>query len=181
VLAVDEPDVVRVCREHLPSPPLGVKYLDSEIIADEYLDVKTNLRNHSGVPRARQSGDRDHIDRFLEEVSADLPADLDLAVEGIVDRISGINRRIKWMHADTLEQLGLTLSDWKVLTALRWSGPPYRRKAGELARHAELTSGAMTSRLDALEAEGLVRRLRDPADRRSATTSRWPSRPRRRR
>jgi DNA-binding MarR family transcriptional regulator len=119
------------------------------------------------VVRARKSGERDHVDRFLEENSADLPADLDLTVEGIVDRIGGINWRIKRMHAETLDQLGLTLSDWHVLTALRWTGAPYRRSAGELARRAELTSGAMTSRLDALEGEGLVRRLRDPNDRRS--------------
>ena len=123
--------------------------------------------NTSNVPRQRKSGERDHVDNFLEEISADLPADLDLTVEGIVDRIGGINRRIKWMHDETLDQLGVTMSDWHVLTALRWAGEPYRRKAGELARRADLTSGAMTSRLDALEKEGLVSRLRDPADRRS--------------
>ncbi|HEY1564197.1 MAG TPA: MarR family transcriptional regulator [Gaiellaceae bacterium] len=118
------------------------------------------------MPRPRKS-ERDHVDTFLEEISADLPADLDLTVEGIVDRVGGIHRRIKWMHDETLDELGLTMSDWHVLTALRWAGEPYRRKAGELARRADLTSGAMTSRLDALEKEGLVRRLRDPADRRS--------------
>jgi DNA-binding MarR family transcriptional regulator len=132
-----------------------------------YLDVKGNFVNTSRVPRTRKSGERDHVDNFLEEVSADLPSDLDLTVEGIVDRISGINRRIKWMHDETLDQLGLNVTDWHVLTALRWAGEPYRRKAGELARRADLTSGAMTSRLDALEKEGLVRRLRDPDDRRS--------------
>ena len=83
--------------------------------------------------------------------------------------MGGINRRIKWMHDETLDQLGLNVTDWHVLTALRWAGEPYRRKAGELARRADLTSGAMTSRLDALEKEGLVRRLRDPDDRRSVT------------
>jgi len=123
--------------------------------------------NTPSVAKSRKTGERDHVDRFLEEISADLPADLDLAVEGIVDRIGGINRRIKWMHEETLDQLGLNLTDWHVLTALRWAGEPYRRTAGELARRAELTSGAMTSRLDALEKEGLVRRLRDPGDRRS--------------
>lgn len=131
-----------------------------------YLDVKGNFVNTSHMPRPRKS-ERDHVDGFLEEISADLPADLDLTVEGIVDRIGGINRRIKRMHDETLDQLDLTVSDWHVLTALRWAGEPYRRKAGELARRADLTSGAMTSRLDALEKEGLVRRLRDPADRRS--------------
>ena len=119
------------------------------------------------VTRPRKSGERDHVDRFLEEISADLPPDLDRTVEGIVDRIGGINRRIKRMHDETLDQLDLNFTDWHVLTALRWAGTPYRRSAGELARRAELTSGAMTSRLDALEKEGLVRRLRDPDDRRS--------------
>ena len=123
--------------------------------------------NTPSVPKPRKPAERDHVDRFLEEISADLPSDLDLTVEGIVDRIGGINRRIRRMHEETLDQLGLNLSDWHVLTALRWAGEPYRRSAGELARHADLTSGAMTSRLDALEAEGLVRRLRDPGDRRS--------------
>ncbi len=121
----------------------------------------------SPVPRPRKRDDRDHVDDFLEGISSDLPANLDLTVEGIVDRIGGINYRIKRMHNETLDQLGLTLSDWHVLTALRWSGVPYRRKAGWLARRADLTSGAMTSRLDALEKDGLVRRLRDPEDRRS--------------
>jgi DNA-binding MarR family transcriptional regulator len=119
------------------------------------------------VARPRQTRRRDHVDRFLEEISADLPAHLDLTVEGIVERVGGINRRIKWMHEETLDQFGLNVSDWHVLTTLRWAGEPYRRSAGELARRVELTSGAMTSRLDALEAEGPVRRLRDPDDRRS--------------
>lgn len=123
--------------------------------------------NTARVPRPRKNDKRDHVDSFLEEISADLPSDLDLTVEGIVDRIGGINRRIKRMHDETLDQLDLNYTDWHVLTALRWAGKPYRRKAGELARRAELTSGAMTSRLDALEKEGLVRRRRDPADRRS--------------
>jgi DNA-binding MarR family transcriptional regulator len=119
------------------------------------------------MPRPRKSDERDHVDGFLEDISDDLPEHLDLTVEGIVDRIGGINSRIKRMHNETLEQLGLTMSDWHVLTSLRWSGAPYRRKVGWLARRADLTSGAMTSRLDALEKQGLVRRLRDPDDRRS--------------
>ena len=78
--------------------------------------------NTSHMPRSRKSGDRDHVDGFLEDIGADLPADLDLTVEGIVDRIGGINYRIKRMHNETLEQLGLTISDWHVLTALALVG-----------------------------------------------------------
>jgi DNA-binding MarR family transcriptional regulator len=110
--------------------------------------------------------ERDHVDLFLESIRGELPASLDLTVEGIVDRIGGINRRIKKTLDDTLAEHALTLADWQVLSALRWAGPPYRRSAGDLARVADLSSGAMTNRLDQLEQAGLVRRLRDPDDRR---------------
>jgi len=111
--------------------------------------------------------ERDHVDRFLDEIRDELPADLDLVVEGIVDRINGINWRIRKMLDETLEEHGLTSGDWKVLCLLRWAGKPYRRTTGELARAADLSSGAMTSRLDQLEAAGLVERGRDPGDRRT--------------
>src|SRR3954452_2403509 len=106
--------------------------------------------------------ERDHVDRFLDDIRDELPENIDLVVEGIVDRIHGVNWRIRKMLDETLEQQGLTTGDWKVLSALRWQGEPQRRSAGDLARIAELTSGTMTARLDQLEREGLVRRLRDP-------------------
>jgi DNA-binding MarR family transcriptional regulator len=46
------------------------------------------------------------------------------------------------------------------------SGPPFRVAPGKLARRLELTSGAMTARLDKLEQAGLVRRQPNPDDRR---------------
>jgi DNA-binding MarR family transcriptional regulator len=119
------------------------------------------------VARPRKQEERDHVDDFLESISHELPETVDLTVEGIVDRINGLNWRIRKMLDETLELQGLTIGDWKVLNALRWRGEPYRRSAGELARIAELTSGTMTTRLDHLERDGLVRRLRDPDDRRS--------------
>jgi DNA-binding MarR family transcriptional regulator len=111
--------------------------------------------------------ERDHVDRFLDEIAEELPEDLDLVVEGIVDRINGINWRIRKMLDETLEQYGLVSGDWRVLSALRWAGKPYRRSAGELARIADLSSGAMTNRLDQLETAGLVERIREPPDRRT--------------
>lgn len=108
----------------------------------------------------------DHVDRFLEEFKEELPADVDLEVEGIVDRINGINRRINRALDETLADYGLSVAAYKVLSSLRWAGPPYRRSAGELAKFSDLSSGAMTNRLDQLEKAGLVRRLRDPEDRR---------------
>ncbi|HEU5361811.1 MAG TPA: MarR family transcriptional regulator [Gaiellaceae bacterium] len=108
---------------------------------------------------------RDHIDRFLARLdAANVP--LDLEVEGIVDRIGGINRRIKNALRDTLVPYGITGEDWHVLSSLRLRKEGKRSSPGALARDLELSSGAMTSRLDRLEELGFVRRLPDPDDRR---------------
>jgi DNA-binding MarR family transcriptional regulator len=110
--------------------------------------------------------DCDHIDRLIERLEPLRHVDIDLDVEGIIDRIAGINKRIKRGMEATLAEHGLTHPDWQVLTTLRlWRGD-HRSSPGELASDLELSSGAMTSRLDRLEEAGLVRRLRDPQDRR---------------
>jgi DNA-binding MarR family transcriptional regulator len=107
--------------------------------------------------------ERDHVDRFLESEFLEQIPNLDLTVEGIVDRIMGISRRLKISLEETLAEHGLDWADWKVLGALVRKSP---RSAGKLAEITELSSGAMTSRLDRLEESGLVRRLADPEDRR---------------
>jgi DNA-binding MarR family transcriptional regulator len=114
---------------------------------------------------SRSTAERDHIDKWLELLRDQLPM-LDLRVEGIVDRINGINRRIRRMLDETLEEHGLTSGEWHALGKLA-RAPDGRRTAGELAAAVELSSAAMTNRLDRLEKEGLVRRVPDERDRRS--------------
>jgi DNA-binding MarR family transcriptional regulator len=109
--------------------------------------------------------ERDHVDRFLETIHSVLP-ELDLEVEGIVERIGGISRRINRTLDETLAEFGLDSAEYKALGSLAHSGPPFHSTPGKLARRMELSSGAMTNRLDRLETAGLVRRLPDPADRR---------------
>ncbi len=70
------------------------------------------------------------------------------------------------MLDETLVDFGLSEGEWKALNQLSLAGPPHRRSAGQLAKWAELSSGAMTNRIDQLERAGLVRRLPDPEDRR---------------
>jgi DNA-binding MarR family transcriptional regulator len=118
------------------------------------------------MARRRTEQLTDHIDRWLDEFREELPPEVDLEVEGIVDRIGGINRRLQRALDETLAEYGLSHAAYKVLSTLRWAGKPYQRSAGELARLSDLSSGAMTSRLDQLEKAGLVRRIRDPEDRR---------------
>jgi DNA-binding MarR family transcriptional regulator len=107
----------------------------------------------------------DHIDRFLARLdAANVP--LDLEVEGIVDRIGGINRRLKNALRETLVPFQLSVEDWHVLSPLRLRKEGKPTSPGALARDLELSSGAMTSRLDRLEELGFIRRLPDPDDRR---------------
>ena len=108
----------------------------------------------------------DSVDRFLAEWNEDIP-ELDLTVEGIVDRICKLTKYINRTADETFAAFDLNHGEWRVLLSLRRSGPPYRRSPGWLAEHLSLSSGAMTNRLDSLEQAGLVRRLPDPNDRRA--------------
>jgi DNA-binding MarR family transcriptional regulator len=109
---------------------------------------------------------RDQVDRMLHVWKGELP-DLDLATEGIVERIQKLNRYIDRSMNETLADFKLDRGEWRLLGALRKSGPPYRRSPGRLAEDVGLSSGAMTNRLDRLQEAGLVRRLPDPDDRRA--------------
>ena len=132
-------------------------------VAVKSLDVKTLSVKNMTMEKTKE---QDHVDRWLETAwLQDIP-NLDLEVEGIVDRMGGLARRFKRMHHDTLAEHGLSYEEWDVLGILRRAGPPFRRSAGELAERSELSSGAMTNRLDRLEKAGLVKRLPDPNDRR---------------
>ena len=114
----------------------------------------------------KKTEERDHIDRWMEDAWLQGIPFLDLEVEGIVDRMNGLNRRIRRSLNAVIAEHGLTFEEWDVLGALRQAGPPFRRSAGSLAKRTELSSGAMTNRLDRLEKAGLVKRLSDPDDRR---------------
>jgi DNA-binding MarR family transcriptional regulator len=138
-----------------------VKYLDVEILAGGYLDVKRiYVKIRSVAP------EQDHVDRFLERFGPRLTG-VDLVVEGIVDRIGGLSKRLHREMDQTLEEFGINSGEWRVLGTLWRAGAPHTMSPGELARIEELSTGAMTNRLDRLEEAGLVGRLPDPDDRRA--------------
>jgi DNA-binding MarR family transcriptional regulator len=107
---------------------------------------------------------RDHVDDRLDELRGKLP-DLDLDVEGIVERIQGIERRLRLTMEETLRDHGLSYGEWKLLCAVR-RAPDHVSTPGELSSALELSSGATTNRIDQLEHDGLVGRSPDPTDRR---------------
>ena len=91
---------------------------------------------------------------------------LDPLTEGIVERIHILSHRLNESQSETLAEFDLDRRGFKLLGRLRSYGPPYQRSAGMLAADLQLSSGAMTNRLDRLETAGLIRRLPDPSDRR---------------
>jgi len=108
--------------------------------------------------------ERDKIDTFLETLHG-FP-DMDYEVEGIVDRIHSLDHRFRRQLAETLADHDLTSAEWGVLKSLYHRRQEDTCSPGDLSKELELSSGAMTSRLDKLEQRGFIRRHPDPNDRR---------------
>jgi DNA-binding MarR family transcriptional regulator len=109
---------------------------------------------------------RDSIDKMVESWEPELPG-IDLEIEAAVQRIQWIFRGLRRRMDDTLADHGLSFEEWGLLGHLKLAGAPYASTPGKLAEKQGLSSGAMTNRLDRLEEAGLIRRRRDPTDRRS--------------
>jgi DNA-binding MarR family transcriptional regulator len=109
---------------------------------------------------------KDAIDDMLDQWSAERP-ELDTAPLGVVIRVMALYRRFSRQATRALEPLSLELWEYDVLSALRRQGKPYALPAMALARETDLSSGAMTNRIDRLEERGFVRREADENDRRS--------------
>lgn len=92
--------------------------------------------------------------------------DLDPLAEGIIERLQILAWNFNLALDDTLAQYELDRRSYSLLGKLRKGGPPYRASAGRLAADLRLSTGALTNRLDRMEAAGLIRRLPDPDDRR---------------
>ncbi|SRR6266536_1868344 len=68
-----------------------------------------------------------------------------------------------FFHAAIADRLRMSATDVKCYSILRQIGPI---TAGQLAERTSLTTGAITGVIDRLERAKLVRRVRDPRDRR---------------
>jgi len=105
----------------------------------------------------------DTIDRLQSDWSVQRP-DLDTAPIGVVLRIQALAKVLGDQTASRLQQFDLQWWQYDVLSTLRRQGKPFIMAATELAEANMLTSGAMTNRIDRLEEDGLVRRIKDHND-----------------
>jgi len=112
----------------------------------------------------------DAVDEILEQWADERP-ELDTASLGVVIRIMSLYKTFLKQATNALLPLDLELFEYDVLSALRRQGKPYSLPATGLAKETDLSSGAMTNRVDRLEARGLVRRRPDETDRRGVIVS----------
>jgi len=117
---------------------------------------------------------KDVVDDILEQWSEERP-ELDTSSLGVVVRVMSLSRAFLRQAAEALGPLDLEVFEYDVLSALRRQGRPYALPATGLAVETGLSSGAMTNRIDKLEARGLVRRRPDKSDRRAVIVSLTPA------
>jgi DNA-binding MarR family transcriptional regulator len=113
---------------------------------------------------------RDHVEHVLEQWRREAP-DLDRAPMAVVGRISRLAQLLQAELERVFAAHGLNGGEFDVLASLRRAGRPYRLTPTELSRALMVTSGGMTKRLTTLEGRGLIRRERDPRDKRSTAVS----------
>ncbi|MBD0746926.1 MarR family winged helix-turn-helix transcriptional regulator [Streptomyces sp. CBMA152] len=105
----------------------------------------------------------DHVDLVLEQWGARRP-DLDVSPMAVIGRLKRLTRLVEAELRRTFAEHDLDPASFDVLATLRRSAPPHLLTPAELMRSSMVTSGAVTQRLDRLEARGLVARTPSPTD-----------------
>jgi len=108
----------------------------------------------------------DFVDSLLLQWGEEHP-DKDVSSLSVVVRLQFLNKLLQRQTTAALARHGLKHWEYDVLSVLRRQGEPFELPATEIARSAMLTTGAMTTRIDRLEARGLVRRRKSRKDGRS--------------
>lgn len=123
-----------------------------------------------GTATPRAESDRESILDLLDGARArqkalDPKGDPDAFV--YFSHLSAVAQLTDLFFHDVLKSHRISLSEHRVIGALRSRGREFRATPKALNRSTQITSAGMTSTLDRLEAAGYVSRTTNPADRRS--------------
>lgn len=105
----------------------------------------------------------DRVARIMTAWQRERP-DLDTSPQGVIGRLHRLAAALTDELAIVYREHGLGEGEFDVLATLRRVGAPFERQPSELAEHTMVTSGAMSKRIDRLEAVGLVTRRQSAAD-----------------
>jgi DNA-binding MarR family transcriptional regulator len=111
------------------------------------------------------SDDGDRVDRVIAAWRRERP-DIDVGSIAVLTRALLIGRHLQKARDRELRELGTDTPTLEVLATLRRAGAPYRLRTSEIEAATSVTAGAISQRLDRLEARGFVRRTRDDGDKR---------------
>ncbi|MFJ7417268.1 MarR family winged helix-turn-helix transcriptional regulator [Streptomyces uncialis] len=126
------------------------------------------------TPEPAREDTPDEVDRIIAEWRRERPG-LDADSIDVVGRITRCGVLVRNLSNRMYDRHSINQSIFDVLASLRRMGPPYRKTARELAASSLLTSGGMTMRLDRMERDGLIRRIRSAEDRRSVYAELTPA------
>ena len=110
----------------------------------------------------------DHVGRILAQWGRERP-ELDVSPLGVIGRLHRLAHTLNTELRALFAEAGLSDGDFDVIASLRRAGEPYALTPGELAATTMVTSGAVTKRVDRLEAQGYVTRTVSSGDARSRT------------
>jgi DNA-binding MarR family transcriptional regulator len=99
----------------------------------------------------------DAVDGILAQWARERP-ELDTGPMSVIGRLHRVADLLEAGLRPVFAEAGLGNGDFDVLATLRRAGAPFRLTAGELSTSTLVTSGAVSKRLDRLEAKGLVKR-----------------------
>ncbi|MFF0477563.1 MarR family winged helix-turn-helix transcriptional regulator [Streptomyces sp. NPDC004284] len=105
----------------------------------------------------------DAIVTIVDQWNRERP-DLDASPMLVIGRLFRLTHTLDQRLRPPFAAAGLGSGDFDLLAALRRAGEPHTLSAGELSRAALVTTGAITKRVDRLEARGLVARTVDETD-----------------
>src|ERR671934_1203213 len=116
------------------------------------------------------SPEEDRVDRVIDAWRRERP-DIDVSSIAVLTRALLIGRHLQKTRDRALRELGTDTPTLEVLATLRRAGAPYRLRTSEIEAATSVTAGAISQRLDRLQARGFVRPPRDDRDKRGIHVS----------
>ncbi len=113
------------------------------------------------------------IDKIKAQWAKQRP-DLDTEPMALIGRISRLSAHLSEEMGKTFARHGLNSASFDMLATLLRSGPPHALSPNQLLETMMVTSGTMTNRIDQLEKDDLVARVRNPDDKRSVLVQLTP-------
>src|SRR5690349_20628211 len=126
-------------------------------VVQRLVSTEDNLVSLEGNINPMPPEELDAVDRIVAQWARERP-ELDTGPMSIVGRVHRLAELLDAGLRPVFAEADLGNGDFDVLATLRRAGPPFRLTAGELSASTLVTSGAVSKRVDRLEARGLVTR-----------------------